>query len=421
MADTIIFRAPRQEPAGAAIGEGVAIGLQGLSQAIFTYANARKQENLEKIAIFDKLLQTYKDQAPQSMMQEYDKTLRDQYKVGLPRDPATGDFMTPTPTVQEQIARASKDNPQLLSEAVQRQLTGMSPTQQKFKLMELQRKQDHDTIMEHLAEARNHIAELRLMQERDKAKKGSEPSDSVMLPDGSIKGIAEVMDPVTGQVPPGTVHMSVDQAKVNIARINAQNTKNYRDLMAQAATTRLELEKMRVTVAFNGQAETQLLNAGRLWANPKWDPTPEQEERVYNALRFGLLRAGVEEQDIDTFLPRVRTKPGLFAEAMNKIFGGPTGEKLDQERTLHGIDTPPVEGQRRSSSGRLFNVERLDDDEYNKRMRELTTPQPQPSNAVTPTTPMPRSETVVPTTRGKSLTSLSNDAVTNPGSYTPGE
>lgn len=400
--DVIVFRAPRQPSSGEMIGKGLATGLQGLEEALLVYSQQHDKKQLEKLAMYDKMMDTYKDQAPQAMLSDYNRELKSRYgpNFGLPKDPATGEFLTKSPSVDEVAAREFRNNPKLIEGYLQTKFLGVSPLQMKLKEEETARRERHDTARDHWAQINAEANVTRARLAELKAQDANSLSPFVMYK-GKLTDRSEIMDE-NGNVPAGTMGLTVKQADQELKRQQIIQTGNLRQAQIDLDGARIKYEDMLVTNFFHKDAGAALMGAAKIWANPKWNPTPEQEKRVYNTLTMGLRHAGVEEQDIEKYLPPIRQQKGFFARLWDGVLNpeSDTGRALEEDRTMAGIMSPEVSGTVKAPSGRTYTVERADNpDAYDARMRDIQrmnpeagaspeTGAPSPAPEVTPKEPV---------------------------------
>ena len=339
--------------------EAIASIPQSISQALMTYANLKDQQEKERISIYDHMLSTYKDRMPQDAMVDYNRMLTRRYGVGLPKDPATGEFMTPSPTVDEMVAREIRGDPKLLQDAVQKQISGKSALEVKWHDEEVATKQAFQNRMLEESRMRTEITKARALEAAAKQGRGDQPGNIVQLPDGRLDYAASQFNSETGQWKvPGTVMLSNDAAKNSVNLYKARVDEGYKQAQEERIKSQVEVDKAKLKnyIAFGpGRAQWDILH--NIWSNPK--TTDKMREAIKPQIIDLMMHAGVSDENIGLFLQG--SKPdswmdGFIGQFFTAAFGtNGIGPQIEAIQKQIGPNIPPTaEGQRQVTSGKVF-------------------------------------------------------------------
>lgn len=351
------------------LAQGVQDTANIVAQSLLVYSQRRDQEDKEKLAILDHMTSTYGDKVGQSALDEMDKILKRKGVGGLPKDPNTGKLMPPPPSLEAMMSSEVRNNPELLHSAVQKKLTGISPIEASFKQQELERRRQHDQIMEDVGRLNADAHMISAKASLARASKGDEFSGLLQMPDGSIKTTQEATDPETGQVPPGSVALMGKQADKALKLMAVRNAEQVKAKDQELKQSRLDLDHKKAADFFAYRAGTALWQMAKVYGAKT--TTDKQREILRPKLEQGLKDAGVAEENIPSFFEgppptgirgAISAAYGYFASFFNPKEHQSIIQQIEQDQMMKGALAPPIPGAIRLKSGKTLQEEVVPDE-----------------------------------------------------------
>lgn len=352
-------------------GRAFEAGAQGIAQALLVYKQAADQESKEKIALLSSMVTQYKDRTPQPILAGLDTELRKRYKFGLPKDESTGQFMTPTPTMEEQIDREGLKDPNFVKGAAQKKFMGMSPIEQTMQNKKLDAQNAHAHAMEVHAEAM--LEESRYRSRLAEMKMGDATGDTtlVRLPDGTIRGLNEVVVPETGQLdpkkaPPGTQLLKGKDADRAMKAWEIRVNDGTKQAQLELRKTQIALEQQRVATYITWDAGAHAWSALVKYNDPKETDESKARLKPYlthvmdDALKHDYPDDKARAAKVEEYL-NPKTEAGMslfeyFAHLKTTIFGDnkTLQQHIENEQLIKGITPSDVPGEKKTTDGRVF-------------------------------------------------------------------
>lgn len=163
-----------------AIGAGITGTADIISGAILQYSQMKDKEDIQNMALLRDIIGTYGDSAGQPALQEYDKLLQKRGIGGLPKDPVTGDILSPPKTTEQLVDKQIQNDPQSIQDLAFKKTQGMGRMQVALKAHEAELVAAKQTALERHQRAMEAAAMLRAQRTGLKSFAVNQPSPYIM-------------------------------------------------------------------------------------------------------------------------------------------------------------------------------------------------------------------------------------------------